>query len=137
MVVNVVAHFISENNSNDFTPFGIAALLVLLPLSIVCDHYYAKREAVKKTGPAALVMIIHAVLFALLGIGSIIAFVFTLVMMFTSAEAEDSHFVALISSIIIAILYGAAFVRTLNPLPYKKFVKLYTPFMTVVVGIII
>jgi hypothetical protein len=66
LTASVFAYFIAHSSDGKFMPFAIAAVLVLLPISIACDYFYSKQEPVKKTGAASIVMILHAVLFALL-----------------------------------------------------------------------
>lgn len=137
LIVSVLLFFVSRQDVSGFAPFGIATVLVLLPLAAVCDFYYSKQEPVKKTGASAVVMVIHAVIFALCAIGSIILAVFTAVQMFVSSETNANSQVALFSALIIAVLYGAAFARTLNPPNLQAITKRFTLFMVGVIGVII
>ena len=112
------------------------AVLVLLPISVICDVFYSKREPEKKSGAAAVVMIIHAVIFALFAIGSLITAVFSVVSLVVSSSNTENTLVILYSSLIIALLYAVVFLRTLLP---KKLLKFRLPFvilMVVVVGVI-
>lgn len=136
LTITVLANFITGTETGGFTPYGIAAVLVLLPISIVCDVFYSKQEPAKKAGAASIVMVIHAVIFALFGIGSVIAIVFSLVSIFTSGSDSSSMQVSLYSAMIIAVLYGAVFLRTINPPRLSVFKKFFIIFMTIVVGII-
>lgn len=122
LTVTVLANFISKSDTSGFMPYGIAAVLVLLPISIICDVIYSKHEPLKKLGAASLVMIIHAVLFALFGIGSLIGIVISLVMLFTSSGDSSGTQTALYSSMIITVLYTAVFLRTMNPDEHRGFV---------------
>ncbi|MGH7250207.1 MAG: hypothetical protein ACREGC_04480, partial [Minisyncoccia bacterium] len=79
----VLANFINKADMGSFTPYAIAAVLVLLPISFVCDYFYSKHEPGKNTGSAMVVMVIHAVLFALFGVGALIGIVFSLVQFMT------------------------------------------------------
>lgn len=136
LTVTVLANLIAKSETGSFTPYGIAAVLVLLPISIACDVFYSKKEPAKKTGAASIVMVIHAVIFALFGIGAVIAIVFSLVQMLTSSGDNSGTQVSLYSAMIIAILYGAAFLRTINPARIPILKRSYIIFMTIVVGII-
>ena len=40
LAVTVLSHFIAHTNDSNFTPYAIAAVLVLLPLSFVCNFFY-------------------------------------------------------------------------------------------------
>lgn len=132
----VLATFIAQSNTSTLTTYALAAILVLLPLSIVCDVFYAKYEPVKKTGAATVVMVIHAVIFALFGIGSLIVAVFSIVQMLTSAGDHTSSQIALYTSLVIFVVYLAVFLRTLNleQLPWLR--KAFIGFMLVAVGLV-
>src|ERR1700722_14381258 len=79
------------------------------------DFSYSKREPKKKEGAAMVVMVIHAVLFALIGIGAVIYAVFSFVSLVTSSGSHNSAYVSLWSSILIAVFYAATFIRALTP----------------------
>lgn len=135
LVATVLANFVASTNDGNFMPYAISAILVLLPISVACDHFYSKQEPAKKTGAASVVMVIHAVLFALFGIGALITFVVSLVQLFTSSSSSNSIHVALYSSVIITLLYAAVFLRTLNFVKLKWFNRFFIVSMVVVVGI--
>lgn len=136
LTISVLANFITGAETGGFTPYGIAAVLVLLPISIVCDVFYSKQEPQKKAGAASIVMVIHAVIFALFGIGAVIAIVFSLVSMLTSSSDSSGTSVSLFSAMIITVLYAAVFLRTINPQRLPMVRRFFIIFMTAVVGII-
>ncbi len=137
LTATVISSFIDKSSSNGFTPYGIAAVLVLLPIAAGCDFFYSKHEPSKKTGASALVMIIHAVIFALFGIGSLIVAVFSLISMFTSSSDTSGAQIGLYSAIVIFILYALTFLRTLNPGGrMSQLRRFYMVFMVIAVGII-
>lgn len=132
----VLANFIADADTGSFTPYGIAAVLVLLPISFVCDYFYSKREPAKKVGAEVLVMVVHAVIFALFGIGTLIWAVISLVQLATSSDDTSAVQTSLFTALIVAVFYGATFLRTLNPgfAPWIR--RFYGIFMVVAVGII-
>ena len=132
----VLANVINQAETGGFMPYGIAATLVLLPIAIACDVFYRKNEPEKKTGAASIVMVIHAVIFALFGIGALICAVIAVIMMFTGDTDTKSKEVMLYSSLIITALYGAAFLRTINPIRLPFIRRFFVMFMTVTVGIV-
>jgi len=136
LVSTIIATFIGDVSTDGFTPYGIAAVLVLLPISVICDVLFTKREEVKKTGAAMAVMIIHAVIFALFGIGAIIGAAFSMVQMFTSSGDKTGAQITLFSSIIIAVIYASVFLRTLNPVKFPWVRRAFLIFIAVTVGII-
>ena len=115
LLATTLTHMITGAGTGGFTPYGIAATLVLLPISAICDIFYTKHEPQKKTGAATIVMVIHAVLFALLGIASLIGIVFCLIQLFISSNDLKPTQVGLLTLLCVAVMYGITFVRVLNP----------------------
>jgi len=112
---------------NTVIPYAIAATIVLLPLAFICDFFYRKHEPLRKTGAAMVIMLIHAVIFALLAIGALILAVFTGLNSIINAT-DDS---ASVTSVIVytagssAVLFGLAFLRTLNPFKQRLGAVIY------------
>lgn len=117
------------------TLYSLAAVLVLLPVSFVCETLYSKREQAKKTGGPLAIMAIHAVIFALFGIGSLIVAAFSIVRMLTSNSSGNGSTVSLVTSLIIAVYYAVTFLRTLNFAAIPWFAKYYRFFMLITIGI--
>jgi hypothetical protein len=136
LTTSVVAHIIHDTSGDNFTTYGVAAVLVLLPISYICDSFYSKKEPAKKAGAETIVMVIHAVIFALFGIGALIASVIALVVLFTSSGHSDGAVTALISALIIAAFYAVTFIRTLNPAIVRWIQHWYKMIMLITVGII-
>lgn len=137
LTVIVVSSMLGEYDAGDSVTYGIAAVLVLFPVAFVVDFFYSKNEPTKKTGAASVVMVIHAVLFALFGIGALISIIFSIVGMVLSASDVTGKLIQLYSSIVIFLLYGATFLRTLNP-GGKQWIKIgFRVFTAVTVGIIV
>jgi hypothetical protein len=136
LTVVVLNNMLGSSNDASFVAYVVAAILILLPISVVCDVIYSKQEPQHKTGAASIVMVIHAVLFALFGIGALIAAAISIVTLFLNSSDSTNSIVALISSAIIFVLYGATFLRTLNParLPWMR--RFFVIFMVLAVGIV-
>ena len=121
LIALVLMHTLTESKEAviDMLPYAIAGTIVVLPIALICDLFYRKREPKKKTGGASVIMIIHAVIFALLGIGALILAAFMLVnMMLTSSRDIDGQLVTVYTAGSAAALYTFAFLRTLQP--FKK-----------------
>jgi hypothetical protein len=119
-------------------PYAIASTLVLLPISFICDWFYGKREPEKKTGGAMVIMAIHAVIFALFAIGSLISAVLILVQTMIATPTDPSGQMAMLLTFgASAVLYGLTFARTLNPLPKIRLHKIYPVVMTIFVTVLI
>lgn len=139
LIFMVVFSILKHQDVSSMIPYAIASVLVLLPISFVCDLLYGKREPAKKTGAAVLVMVVHAVIFALFSIGSLIAVVFNIVQMTISTSNDTETLVAwMVSFCICALLYAFTFLRTLNPRPTLHLTKIYPISMSaVIVGLIV
>jgi hypothetical protein len=133
----IMASFISSVDVGSSATYAIAAVLVLLPISFVCDFFYSKHESSHKVGIEIIVMVIHAVIFALFGIGSLIFGVFSIVMLLTSSSDSSGSMVSLTCSAIIAVYYGLTFLRTLNPAKLSWVKKQYKYLMLASVSVII
>ena len=132
----VIFNFLKGSDNGDSTPYAIAAVIVLLPISVLCDYLYSKNEPHRKSGAALIIMVIHTVIFALFGIGALIIAVVSVVRLATSSGDSTSTISTLYTAIIITLIYGITFVRTLNPVPGSWIRKFYTIAMVVVVGVI-
>jgi hypothetical protein len=116
---------------SDVVPYAIAASVVLLPIAFVTDLFYRKHEPITKVGGAMVIMVIHAVLFALLGIVSLIVAVFNgLNAAIETSGNSDAQLVVMFTALGATVLYAAAFVRTLNPFKSKKPLLVYSVAMT-------
>lgn len=109
--------------------YGIAATLVLLPISVVFDYLYSKHEKKDKHGIESVVMVVHAVLFALVAIGSLIAIAFSFVGLLLSNGDNTGSIIAIVVSAVLAILYTKLIVRIVRP---NLFVKLRLAFRIVI-----
>jgi len=134
----VLSNAILGESTNESVPYAIAASLVLLPLAFFCDFFYRKHEPVKKAGAAMVIMVIHAVLFAVLGILSLIVTVFIGIdMLINTPRSSDGQTVALLVAGFAALLYVGAFLRTLNPFKGKKPAVSYGILMAVLTVILL
>lgn len=123
----ILSNAILGESTNESVPYAIAASVVLLPLAFFCDFFYRKHEPVKKAGSAMVIMVVHAVLFAILGIISLIVAVFIGIdMLINTSDSTDGQTVGLLVAAFAALLYVGAFLRTLNPFKAKKPTTIYT-----------
>lgn len=138
----VGANTIANFPADDIVPYAIAATVVLFPIAFFTDLFYRRHEPVNKTGATMVIMVIHAVIFALFGIGSLITAVFTgLSMIIGTGGASDYQVVGIITGIFATFLYVTAFLRTLNPFKTKKlafgyaYLMLATTIVLLILGI--
>jgi hypothetical protein len=117
--------------------YFLAAAIVLFIIALICDIFYAKAERRHARTPAAnVIMIIHTVLFALFGVGSLIISVFGMVELMVGNSPDTSGaLTGIVTGAIGFILYAFTLVRTLRPKWLAGVVTAYWIFMSLVVGI--
>lgn len=123
----------------DEIAYPLAAVIVLFIIALLCDVFYARadRKHARSTG-SNVIMILHAVLFALLGIGALIVAVFGGVTLLIGDTMQGNGAeVNIVSGFIIFVLYGATLLRTLRPRKLKRGVGLYWIFMTIALAAIV
>ena len=122
----VLSSSILDQTTNESTPYAIAAAVVLLPLAFICDLLYRKREPAKKAGGAMVIMVVHAVLFALISIVSLIIAVFITVNgLVEVGSGDDERLVGILTALTSTVLFAGAFVRVLDPFKGKKSARIY------------
>lgn len=133
----VLSNAILNEADSGMVPYAIAASIVLLPLAFVTDLFYRKHEPLKKAGGAVIIMVIHTVLFALLGIITLIVTVFTALNIAIDTGDVNSRMVTLITFAFATVLYASAFLRTLNPFKSRKPLFLYGIVMVVLTALLL
>ena len=134
----VISNLIEKNDTaTELLPYVLAASIVLLIIVLPCDFFYRKKEVSKKQGASMVVMIIHAVIFALFGIGALIGGVFALIQLLIATNSYSGAMSSFISLLIITVLYGFAFLRTLNPFHNFNIGRWFSISMLSVAGIFI
>ena len=119
-------------NDSEVVAYSLAAVMVLFVISLVCDVLYARREPLHKNGASTVIMIIHAVIFALCGIAALIVAVFAMVNMLINTVGVGNQ-TALYTGLIVALVYGATLVRTIRPLKFRKTPHVYWAFMSIAI----
>lgn len=117
--------------------YPLAAVVVLFVISLIADIFYSRVEPLNKRGAAMVIMIIHAVIFALFGIGALIAAVFGVVRLLIGDgsmydDGSSGAITTLITGLIITVVYGATLLRTIRPFKLKRSALIYWVFMGVV-----
>lgn len=123
-------------NSLFVLPYVVAASIILLLLSLVCDLLYSRREAVKKTGTPMVIMVAHAVLFAVISAAAFIGATFVTIQLANSDDMtkQDSLLISLATFFAGTVLYCLVFLRVLNPVPWFKNGRVFSVLMTLIVG---
>jgi hypothetical protein len=117
-----------DDAGSDLVAYSLAAVVVLLTISFVCDRFYSRKEPVRKQGIASIVMVIHAVIFALSGIAAVIVAAFAAVML-VIGDNSGWAVTTLITGLIIAIVYVATLVRTVHLVKLPRLNLMYGLFM--------
>lgn len=117
--------------------YPLAAVVVLAVIAGICDWIYARRESTpKKVGGESVIMIIHTVIFALLGIGAVIVAVFALISMLMTTSSSDGDYakISLFTALVVAVFYAGAAMRTALAGHIKHMKAIGWSIMLVVVG---
>jgi hypothetical protein len=122
-----LASTILDEDVSSTIPYALAASIVLLPVAFFVDLFYRKYEPIKKQGASMVIMVIHAVIYALITIGTLIGAVFILLNMLIndSFVFDSAASVALYATTFASLAFGFVFVRVLNPFKTKRFTKLF------------
>lgn len=128
-------------SSGTAVAYALAATIVLFLIAMVCDMFYAKREPLHKTGVASVIMIIHAVIFALFGIGWLILAVFGLVRLIIGPEngyvVNDASTTLIVVGFIMSVVYAASLLRTLRMVQKRLIPYLYWGVMGLITATLI
>ncbi len=122
-----LSYLLTGASTGSVVPYSIAAIVVLLPFAFVVDLFYRRREELRKKGAASVLMVVHAVVFAITAIGTLIGAVFLgLGMLLGDIDSSGSgQIVALCVLITAALLFGVLFVRVTNPFKTLGYAKFY------------
>lgn len=139
LIFIVIFNLMNQTDSGNTSLYTLAAIVVLLPISLICDFIYQKHELKKKQGVSMAVMVIHAVIFALFAIGTLIGSLFSIVQLMVNSGTTDStnsNVALFLSLLIISLLYSVTFFRTLNPLKSElKVARIFDIAMLVIIGV--
>ena len=112
-------YFVTGNDSQswgDALAYPLASVVVMLIIAQVADLFYVKHEPERKTGGSSVIMLIHAVLFVLLTVASLIVAVFSLINMSINSDpvsGTNGPAITLFTALIMLSLYGLASARVL------------------------
>lgn len=129
-----LAHFIIDSNGDtNWIIYTLSPLIVLLPVSIICDHYYSKVEPAKKHGFSAVVMVINAVVAGLGAVGSLIVGAITVTSMLLETGSADGKVVTLVSTLVVAIMSTLFFLRIIHVPRLERLRERYPIIMMVII----
>ena len=117
-----IGFFLSGNSASEALGEGLAyplaAVIVMLVISLATDFFYARHEPAVKTGAANVIMLIHVVLYLLVTVGAFVTIVFAFISMLLSETSSygDSHTaqkVAMLTAAVVAVTFGGISFRAL------------------------
>jgi len=137
LVAAILAFHMISADIGDQVMYGVAAVVILLPSAAVCDIFYSKHEPVKKSGVSSAVMIIHAVIFTLMTIGTVITAAFSLVTLLIVSSSTEGILITMYTALIVALLLILVLLRTIMPKKLFAFRRYFIIFMIFVVSVIV
>lgn len=140
-----VSYFINGSrdyeSSGSMVAYALAATIVLFLIALVCDVFYTRKEPLHKTGMASAIMVIHAVIFALFGIGWLITAVFGAVRSVIGPEnsysSSDSSTTLVVVGIMMAVIYSVSLLRTLRMVQQRIIPYLYWGVVAITVVVLV
>lgn len=108
----VINYFVTRSQSTAWAgelAYPLAAVIVMMAITLVTDWFYTKHEPARKTGGANVLMLLHAVPFVLIAIGSLITMVFSLLTMVLNSnpvDTIDGPLQVLLVSLVVAVIFG-------------------------------
>ena len=118
-------------------PSAVAAAVILLVIAAVTVHFYSKRETEHKTGIAMVLMVIHAVLFGLLAVGSLIVIAFGLIQLLVgSSSGVIGSQVAIITASTLFVTYVLILIRVVRPYIFSKFRIVFKSIFVLLVAVL-
>jgi hypothetical protein len=108
----VINYFVTRSHSVAWAgelAYPLAAVIVMMVITLVTDWFYTKHEPARKTGGANVIMLLHAVPFVLISIGSLITVVFALLTMVLNSNPVntiDGPLQVLLVALVVAIIFG-------------------------------
>lgn len=126
--VMIFIHNIVGQDVSEGLPYSVAAICVLIPISILVDYIYRKKEPQIKTGISSVIMIIHAVIFALICVASLVVIVLNFVNILIDDGDVSYIKVSLFTALIMLVVCGILFYRVVVPAKLfktRKFVSLF------------
>lgn len=117
-LAGVVINFaVAQKNTDDWAQalaYPLAAVIIMLIIAFVTDFFYARQEPEKKTGAAYVIMLLHVVPFVLIGIGSLVTIVFTIITMALNNDpiaGIDGPLKVMLTAIVAFVLFVILAVR--------------------------
>ncbi len=108
----VINYFVTRSHSVAWAgelAYPLAAVIVMMVITLVTDWFYTKHEPARKTGGANVLMLLHAVPFVLIAIGSLITMVFSLLTMVLNSNPVatiDGPLQVLLVALVVAAIFG-------------------------------
>ena len=118
-LVGICTNFALNGYTSNYeaVAYVVAAAFVLLPIAVVCDVLFSRRERDEKDRVGMVIMVIHAVLFALIAVAALASLVFSLVSIVLSDTSDISGpLVSIATSAVLAGFFGKLTFRIMRPM---------------------
>lgn len=120
----------------ELVAYGVVAIAILLPLALIADIFYGKYEDERKTTATSVVMVIHAVLFALVAVGALIVTAFYSINPLFSTTPNPTAVVDIATAATVFVLFVILLIRVAKPRLYRFLRPIFrTKF--IVIGVVV
>lgn len=112
------AYFVT-GNSTDVTAalaYPLASVIVMCIVALCADLFYSRREPAIKRGGANAIMLVHVVLFVLIGVAAAVTALFSLISALLSTDlttGTDGQMIACLTSLVTVLVFGLVSLRML------------------------
>jgi type II secretory pathway pseudopilin PulG len=135
----IFAYYFVSSADNPFTgadyiTYPMAALICLMPIAFIVNHYFEKTEPAKKEGFAAVVMVLNAVAVLLATVGGLVVTVVSSLSSLANGPSADGN-ITIATAAVVTVLGAMLFIRIIQPQRLAKFQKAF-PYVVVIVAFI-
>jgi len=140
-LVWVVTYYNSNHSFSDISPesipYGVVAIIILLTTSLLLDIFYSKREVEHKTGISSVIVVLHSVIFGLLGVGALVVVAFNIVNIAIAVSDPAEAATVILTALTFFVLYGLILVRIVRPFGIAKLRLIFRLAVSAIAAIVI
>ena len=114
--------------------YVVAAAFVLLPIAVICDVLFSRRERDEKDRIGMVIMVIHTVLFALFAVGALATLVFSLVSIVLADSGDiNGSLVTAVTAAVLVVFFSKLTFRIMRPMTKTRLRLLVRVALTTIV----
>lgn len=127
-LVSVITNYVLNVDTTVTTEavaYAVAASFIVLPLAFTLDVFFSRHEDDNKSNASSVVMVVHAVGFAVISVIALITAVFNLINMVLNDYDDKGLWIAVVAAVTTCVLFGILFIRTIKPELFPRLREYY------------